>query len=289
MRDGTMVNFPISTSLSARRSMDRMDTELRCLLAISRFLPPVKGMWRISDRLRNLYCRKPRQPSTVSVHGSVMTLDPANWLEGLYLFSPQIMDRACLRFIRRVVGEGAVFVDCGSYVGYYSLFASKLVGEAGRVIAIEAAPDTYERLTRNIRLNGAEGRIEAHNLGISDERETLKLGREESALDGGHSFLFPERADSVEVECLPFDTFVAETGLAKIDFLKLDVEGLEYRILRRFFGRADRSLLPRYIQVEQLGHEDWIEKAGGNALDLLREAGYSGRLVSNRNFILERR
>ena len=268
--------------------MDRMDAELRLLLAVGRYLPPVKGMWRISDWIRRLYCRKPRQPSTVSVRGSVMTLDPANWLEGLYLFSPQTMDQACLRFIRRVVGDGSVFVDCGSYVGYYSLFASRLVGESGRVIAIEAAPDTYARLAQNIRLNDAEERIEAHNLGISDERETLKLGREESARDGGHSFLFPERPDSVEVECLPLDIFAEETGLGKIDYLKLDMEGLEYRVLRRFFEHADRSLLPQYIQVEQLPHKDWIEKAGGNVLDLLCEAGYAQRLVEGRNFIFER-
>ena len=265
-----------------------MDPELRLLLAVSRLLPPVRGMWRVSDRLRKVYCRKPRQSVMARVHGSTMRLDPTNWLEGLYLFSPQTMDRACLRFIRGVLGEGSIFIDCGSYVGYYSLFAARLVGESGRVVAIEADPVTYDRLVENIELNGAADRVEPHNLGISNLVETLKLGREESALDGGHSFLFPERPDSVEIECRPLDTFVQEIGLEKIDFLKLDVEGLEYRVLRRFFEHAENQLWPRYIQVEQLPHEEWIDKAGGNVLDLLNESDYTQSLVEGRNFIFSR-
>jgi hypothetical protein len=46
-----------------------------------------------------------------------------------------------------------IVVDVGSHVGKYSLVASKLVGNSGKVIAIEAEPENYKALLRNISIN----------------------------------------------------------------------------------------------------------------------------------------
>ena len=39
--------------------------------------------------------------------------------------------------------EGAVIADVGANVGYYTMLAAQLVGEEGRVYAIEASPSIF--------------------------------------------------------------------------------------------------------------------------------------------------
>lgn len=55
--------------------------------------------------------------------------------------------------IESFVKEGDVFVDVGAYIGDMTCLASKLVGEHGRVYAIEPSQDNFDILCLNIRLN----------------------------------------------------------------------------------------------------------------------------------------
>ena len=55
----------------------------------------------------------------------------------------------------RELKAGDVFFDLGAYVGPYTLLASRLVGEGGRVVAFEPDPATRDLLDRNLAANGA--------------------------------------------------------------------------------------------------------------------------------------
>src|SRR5262252_4397584 len=58
-------------------------------------------------------------------------------------------------FIGSHLKPGAVFIDVGTHVGYYSLLASRAAGNTGKVVAVEPNPQTIARLERNIALNCA--------------------------------------------------------------------------------------------------------------------------------------
>src|SRR5690606_8653843 len=45
-----------------------------------------------------------------------------------------------------MIKPGDVVWDCGAYVGYYSAYFRKLVGEKGKVHTFEASRDNYSRL-----------------------------------------------------------------------------------------------------------------------------------------------
>ena len=49
--------------------------------------------------------------------------------------------------------EGDVVIDVGAHIGPYTLKASKRVGLNGKIIAIEADPENFDILNRNIQLN----------------------------------------------------------------------------------------------------------------------------------------
>jgi tRNA G46 methylase TrmB len=48
---------------------------------------------------------------------------------------------------------GDVVVDCGAYIGEFTLYAAEAVGPAGKVIAFEPDPENMKALKANIALN----------------------------------------------------------------------------------------------------------------------------------------
>lgn len=122
-----------------------------------------------------------------------------------------------------------VVVDVGSHVGKYSLVASKLVGNSGKVIAIEAEPENYKALLRNISINSFTN-ITPLNLAAFNKNSKINLYIDE--LDNQNSLKANiKRGRSVEVEARTIDSIANEYNISKIDFLKIDVEGAEVEVL----------------------------------------------------------
>ena len=65
-------------------------------------------------------------------------------------------------------------IDIGAGIGEFSVLASKLVGERGKVISIEPSPEDFETLMVNLKTNMCHNVIPL-NLAISDKPEKLKL------------------------------------------------------------------------------------------------------------------
>lgn len=141
-----------------------------------------------------------------------------------------------LVLLERVVKSGQVFVDVGANMGLYSLFASRLVGETGTVLAVEPSAREYQRLLDHIALNRAHN-IRARRVALAEREGTthLLVATEE---DSGLNSLGPfglegthlERVEEVPTKRL--DTLVAEEGLPRVDVIKIDVEGAEMRVLQ---------------------------------------------------------
>jgi FkbM family methyltransferase len=74
---------------------------------------------------------------------------------------------------------GDTFLDVGSHYGIYSVLASKLVGPAGRVIAVEPHPESLQVLRANLALNGC-GNVEALNAAFSDSSGPIAMAYDEN-------------------------------------------------------------------------------------------------------------
>lgn len=72
---------------------------------------------------------------------------------------------ALAKYLIKNLGDGDTFIDIGAHFGYFTKLASCLVGNEGRVIAIEASPETYKILLTNI--NGSKN-IVAKNIAMSN-------------------------------------------------------------------------------------------------------------------------
>jgi FkbM family methyltransferase len=153
-----------------------------------------------------------------------------------------------LSFLSAFLRPGDHFIDVGANLGLFSLVASPIVGETGRVIAFEPAPVTFQRLQDNLELNGFRN-VEARNLGLSDKAGFLSLQISEIGHDAWNSFA--EKASDryqkkVDVPVSTLDEELATVDRSRITLLKVDVEGWEKFVLRggeKFLRECEPALL----------------------------------------------
>lgn len=259
------------------------DIELLLLLQITRKLPKVQGAGFLANILKNIYTRKPRDPVQVSVGNYQMLLYPHECVDGGLLFYPQLYDHVEVKYLKNNLKEGDIFIDVGANIGFYSLLASGLVGSSGKVIAIEADKYNYEKLIHNIAVNKIKNII-AMNIGVADIRSELRLGLNTTGNRGGNSFLSKSK-DWIEVECETLIDIIQKYNLNRINCIKIDIEGYEYKVMRKFLQESNTALHPEIMVVEH--NPSWDKSAGGNVIQLLEQYGYTSLWSNKYNHIMK--
>jgi FkbM family methyltransferase len=141
-------------------------------------------------------------------------------------------DFADMGYLLHVLMPDDLFVDVGANVGSYTILACAAKGAKG--ICFEPVPSTFERLMDNLRINNLAGRVEARNIGLSDEEGELVFTCGEDTTN--HILAGDEQASHVvQVRVQPLDAVLQGSTPS---LLKIDVEGFEMRVL----GGARRIL-----------------------------------------------
>ena len=78
------------------------------------------------------------------------------------------------RLLNQQIKSGMRVIEIGANIGYYTLIAANLVGESGKIYAIEPEPANYALLTKNVEVNGYKNVIPIQKA-ISNEIGTSKL------------------------------------------------------------------------------------------------------------------
>jgi FkbM family methyltransferase len=120
--------------------------------------------------------------------------------------------------------ENDLFIDIGANVGHFSLIAAGIC--KSNVIAIEPIPSTFSRLKKNVDLNNLSKRIQIHNIGIGEENSYLNFTSNRDVMNGvalGHE------TDIISIKVVTLDEVLKAQSPT---FLKIDVEGYEYFVLK---------------------------------------------------------
>lgn len=140
------------------------------------------------------------------------------------------------RFLRKSLKRGDVFFDVGAHAGYYTLLASKLVGQDGAIFSFEPEANNFGKLESNVILNNVRN-AKLFNIALSDfsGKGTLHIN---PLNEGGHSLqsFSPGKGIpggfSEEVRITSLDDFIKKESIKqKIDLIKIDVEGAEFSAL----------------------------------------------------------
>jgi FkbM family methyltransferase len=147
-------------------------------------------------------------------------------------------------FIRSHLGRGAVFVDVGANVGYYTLVASKLVGSHGRVYAIEPVPSTAVILKANVKMNDCRN-VLVYDVAAWSSEEEVTLEIPESAYGYASVVRGSDEGKKITVKATTLDEILQ--GATSVDLVKIDVEGAEHEVLIGAKKSMDKI---KYIVIE---------------------------------------
>jgi FkbM family methyltransferase len=96
------------------------------------------------------------------------------------------------------------------------------------VISFEPVKSNYQDLVHNIRQNGLEHIVLPVNKGCGSASGSIRIA---TAPQGSPwAFFSPERGVE-DIYVTTVDEFVAGEGLERVDFIKLDVEGVEREVI----------------------------------------------------------
>lgn len=174
-----------------------------------------------------------------------------------------------LYLLHQLVRPGDTVIDAGANVGCHALALARFVGNAGRVIAIEAQPAMFDLLATNVTLNSA-GCVRCV-FALADRAS----GATSFALDlaapagnyGAVSFADGQRRQAVGARLPVAVLALDDLGLDRCALVKIDVEGMELEVLQG----AQRLLLEC---APHLYFEQATDKQRAQIFELLRGMGY---------------
>lgn len=218
----------------------------------------LRGRVRVEDRV-------------CAVRGLAITLGVSSETERYRAESYASKEPETLDWLDANLRDGDVLYDVGANIGVYSLYAAKR-RPGCRVYAFEPAGQNFARLLRNVSLNGLDNVIPC-NMPLSDAPSfalffvsDLEAGSAFHNL-GGESPSKRSAGPSLRQGALAvsLDALVADFGLPAPALIKLDVDGLEDRIVAGA-AKTLRSPALRGVLVEASREEGGTEPAVAAAL-----------------------
>jgi FkbM family methyltransferase len=165
-----------------------------------------------------------------------------------------------------------LILDCGSHIGLSVAWFKRRFPEA-RIIAFEPDPENFRLLQANVALNGFEG-VELLNVAISTVQGTARFFGDfddPAPMASAHS-LREEWGTQRSDQCILVNTVpLADYLTGPIDYLKLDIEGMETEVMGSI---APQLHLVRAMGLEFHGTGARAEADERELLRLLRDSGF---------------
>ena len=135
----------------------------------------------------------------------------------------RLVDTYCYKYLPR---PGDVIVDFGGGLGEESIAFSSLVGQTGKVFAVEANPRIALLLDSLLNDNFKDGRANVINVALAREGGQVAITNPKGSYISGSLGALSDD-ETYLVDAKPFDAIFASLNVGDIDFLKMNIEGAE--------------------------------------------------------------
>ena len=223
---------------------------------IDKLLPPYAGEITLANGLR-------------------FAVDPAAGMVERYLFYIGTWQTGLTYHLQKHTPRGAYCIDAGANIGFFTLMMMHWAGPEGRVASFEPNPATLERLRRNIGLNHFS-QVEVVPKAVSQHNGTTSFIL---ATEPGFSTISPvinvTPMQTIDVETISLDEYVAQQNWPRVDVIKMDVEGHDCQALL-----GARDIITRFKPVIAFEFVYSTDPAiAGATFELLTSSGYTLRRV----------
>lgn len=208
-----------------------------------------------------------------------MWVDPASNF-GSRLIAEGSYEPELTQVCRILLRDGDTFFDVGSNEGWFSMVACQSVGPTGRVFTVEPQERLWPVILENASLNHFAN-LMLLPFGVAQMEGVVSMNLYPSLNSGSSNFGSGKRRfDKIQrVTVMPLEKLIDQSGAARIDLMKIDIEGFELEALRsagRHLGSTIRRLV---VEI----HPPLLKARGETeeqVRDLLAERGYRHRHVA---------
>lgn len=178
-------------------------------------------------------------PVDYDYHGLMLRHLPGQCASSRHmLMTPAWSERVERRFIDAHLPRDGVFFDIGANAGFFTFFVAGRHPDC-RVVAFEPLPEFAQRIDYDVSANALKN-VSVVAAALWDHDGMVEV-------------------ESRSVPAMTLARAVAEQRIDKIDVMKIDVEGVEDRILMPFFRTTPKALWPKAMLIEHIFREQWRE------------------------------
>lgn len=200
-------------------------------------------------------------------------IDPSNGFVDKQIFFYKDFEPEVKDIFLKYVKKGSTVLDIGANIGAHTLFLSKIVDDTGKVISFEPIKKIYEQLRKSIAINDFKN-ITLNNFALEDKEFETKINIVGENMGG--SSIYKDKS-------IDFD-FIAEENirvkildnldLPKINFIKMDVEGYEWNVIKGAKKLLERDRPNIIFEYNPLTYDKELEGDSIKILEYLKSLNY---------------
>ena len=178
--------------------------------------------------------------------------------------------------LQQLVKEGDTVLDIGANLGYYTRPLADIVGNQGRVYAVEPVPVIFSVLKRNV---GGRKNVTLLNYALGSEERTIEMANDSVAAAGyfgtGRNFVSDGElsGDAIRFSAQMIRGSRLFADLKRIDFIKCDIEGYE------------RVVIPELQPLIERHHPTVLIETDGETrhqiIKMFSQMGYRAYMLEN--------
>jgi FkbM family methyltransferase len=210
----------------------------------------------------------------------VIQIDTRSFIEWwIYMFGSY--EGGAVDTLKSLVNDQSIVFDVGANVGVFTL---PLARRSSVVHAFEPHPRLRARLSENVGLNNLRN-VVVNPVALSDEVGFgLLFGASHNNQGQGSLTKRGAATEPIKCELTTLDQYVRSSDLDRVDLIKIDVEGAEFRVLQGASETLTRLRPTLYLEINPA----FLEQAGSSAKEVGEFLAAHGYAVW-RNKVVERR
>jgi len=205
--------------------------------------------------------------ATAQYLGHKITYEPTTGIGG-HIFSSGEFEKKEMELCKEYISETSIVLDIGANIGLHSIYFSGLAKD-GCILSFEPSLATFSFLVSNV---ANIYNIVPINLAVSDEGKVADFYH---ASDNAYSSLIDTKRKEVvsviKVPCMRVDDVVSGLRLDRVDFVKIDVEGLEFEVLNGMSDVISKYQPVIFCEIYKGSHSN---QQPDETVQLLIEKGY---------------
>lgn len=155
--------------------------------------------------------------------------DPTLSAIGQRIYFDGAFEETYLKICSQYLKRDSIIFDIGANIGIHSVFFSNIALD-GKIYSFEPSLSTYQLLLKN---TFSHKNIIPINSAVSDQTSITRFfDCDDNALSSLKDTQRSNIQSTYDVLCYKLDDFLDFFPISKLDFIKIDVEGFEYEVLR---------------------------------------------------------